>query len=284
MFTKKIYNLQKAIDTIFTSEKYRRNFNTTGIQGTTINILGALMVFTDFNPLKSFKQQITKFNKEYFNLISGFVMDESIISDLHSFYYFCDNNYEFDIHEKQNYKYITDYTSVKALADYLLKFAKNYSQQSEENKDYLQKLAYFIAITYISNHEKDALSIFFSEFFEDEESFYDYVSHQIIDYIDKEIKIISGVENYSSNSLKHILAELDDSYWNNLMNDKEVKESNGASHKYDIITAIIEEYKIQDLAFLIVNHYKPALKNADYWMMEIVREVLFNIIKNRFVY
>lgn len=284
MFTKKIYNLQKAIDTIFTSEKYGRNFNTVGIQGTTINILGALMVFTDFDPNKSFKQQINKFNEEYFNLISNFVMDESIISDLHSFYYFCDNNYEFDVHEKQNYKYITDYTSVKALADYLLKFSKNYNQQSEENKIYLQKLAYFIAMTYISNCEKDDLSIFFSEFFEDEENFYDYASQQIIDYLDKEIKIISGVENYSSNSLKHILAELEDSYWNNLMNDKEVKEAKSASHKYDIITAIIKEYKIQDLAFLIINHYKPALKNADYWMMELVREALFNIIKNRFVY
>lgn len=281
---KKIKNLQKVIKTIFMSPKYNKNFHGYRVQGTTINILGALKVLTEFDNTLTFKEQINLFNDKYYDLISSFEMTDYLYNDLHAFYFFCDPDYDFDIYEdEKKYQYIVDFESIKNLSTVILKFANNFKDQTIENQEYLEKLSYFIALTYISNHEKDKVSIFISESFKDEDVFYEDLSITLLDVFNDEIEIFTGSDKPSSNGILNNIYDLEEHLFIKFMKNEQINKEYFDSLKNKLIFKIIPEYKIYDFAGLFLKSYNNKISdNQIFLFSNIIINIFEKMLKDRF--
>lgn len=211
--TDKITHIENIITDFMNAQDNAMHFDTCGISHTTISALGAITVLTNFNPALSLEEQINVYNESYFDMLNNFQMSDDMFGDLFNFHCFLDNEFTLEWEEhRKNYSFITYLSKVKNMTDHIFNQI-NISLISNTQSEQLYRLAYFIALKYISSHEIHIIDIMINSAFEDYNHFYEKLSKAVLNNFKKDIDLIYGAEIDSENFVQNTFMDIPDRYW-----------------------------------------------------------------------
>lgn len=242
--TQKITYIENTILAFMNAPENIVHFDTCAISHTTIGILGAMSVLTNFNTTLNFKEQINVYNEKYFDLINQFEMSEFMFSDLFNFYYFLDNEITFDLEEqKKNYSFITDFSKVEKMTKLIFNEIDTIFL-SNKHIEQLYKLAYFIALKYISSHEIHILDIKINASFENYNHFHENLANNILNNFKHDIELIYGDEIDSENFIQNTFMDIPDKYWFQFFNNNYNATEELNHPKMKLVLFIISKEKL----------------------------------------
>lgn len=242
--TKDIANIENTIVHFMNAQDNCLYFDTCGLSHTTINLLGALTVLTDFKPSLSFEEQIDVYNKKYSDMINDFNMSGDMFFDIFNLYYFLDNDVDLEFEEhKKNYSFITDFSKVKKMTDHIFNHI-DISILSNTQKEKLYKLAYFIALQYISSHEIHIIDTMITSSFENYNYFYEKLAKAILSNFKKDIDLIYGEEIDSETFIQNTLMDIPDKYWFQLFEENHTAMEMLNNDKLKLILFVISKEKL----------------------------------------
>lgn len=207
--TPAIDKIEKRLTDFFIGHK---SFNSS-VRLITISQLGLFDVINNYNRKLSFKEQVNKYNNEYFQLISNFYMSsEGLNLDIEyvgRFFEYDEGDDFFVEKMKKNYTYIFDFDFIEKVKDLILKDVDFYSKK---DRYFLSKTAYLIAIKYLFNLELDNVEVFINEHFICGKDFNNELSKDLLSFFEKDINLLSA-QKVDEEILSEVIYDIDHEYW-----------------------------------------------------------------------
>lgn len=274
--TNQISSIQNSVEDFFLKNK--THFDISGLQRTTISILGALTVLTEFDNDICFKEQINVFNKNYFMMIDSLTLGEYLSDDLYNYYTF--HEYEEEIifeNIQKSYNFLCDSEKITNLSEIIFNHTKKGLRKDKESM--LKKLSYYIALKYISSHEIDKINMFINKEYENSEDFYTNLASDILKEFVKEIDIFYVEKVKESFIIESALYDIDDECWMQLINKYQRKNR----INYDLIYAVADKEKLSKFSKKFLQRYKSIIYNDEIDLFNnILVNVFYELIKKRF--
>lgn len=275
--TNQISSIQNSVEHFFLNNQ--THFDISGLQRTTISILGALTVLTEFDNDVSFEEQINAFNKNYFMMIDSLTLGEYISDDLYNYYTFHEHEEEIIFENIQkSYNFLCEPEKINNLSEIIFSHTKKGLKKDKELM--LKKLSYYISLDYISSHEINKISMFINEKYENSEDFYAKLASDLLKEFVKEIEVFYGEKVKESFIIESELYDIDDDCWVQLIN-KYQKEN---KTNYDLIYAIVDKEKLFTFSKIFLQRYKNVIYNDEIDLFNnILVNLFYNLIKKRFL-
>lgn len=274
--TNQISSIQNSVENFFLKNK--THFDVSGLQRTTISILGALTVLTEFDNNLSFEEQINAFNKNYFMMIDSLTLGEYISNDLYNYYTFHEYEEEIIFEDIQkSYNFLCDPEKINSLSEIIFTHTKKGLRKDKELM--LKKLSYYITLNYFSSHEIDKINMFINEEYENSEDFYTNLASDLLKKFAKEIEIFYGEMVKETFIIESALYDINDECWMQLINKHQRKNKKS----YDLIYTVVDKEKLFTFSKSFLQRYKNIIYNDEVDLFNnILVNVFYELIKKHF--
>lgn len=273
--SKEIKNIQNTFKSYFKNNK--SNFDLNNMGHTTISILGLLHVFTEKND--DYKNNIDKYNKDYYDLISQ--LDVNFCNEYHiySVIHFFNEEVQFYDFYSENYKFLSNSVEIIKLSNRILK--KNKIDKNFKYYDFFKKMAIFITVKYLINHEITKNQVKINLFFNGCNDFVELLSKEILFYFKYELEVFYGDDiNYVI--IENAICEVNENLFLLLAENEIYNLNENDNKKFDLIYKIIDFGKFNYFVdCFLKNNSKCNNINSTKTFKFIIFQIFNEIIKFR---